>query len=88
VKSKRPNLGPFADDSRGRVAMTGADLVECNRTAQQLMQGSKGGFVFGPFQPVAVRREHVTVQKGGEREKVSDWERMATAFRPQYHNQG
>jgi transcription factor E2F7/8 len=88
VESKRPNLGPFADNSRGRVAMPGADLAEYNRSGQQLIQGSKGGFVFGPFQPVALRRESVTVQKGGEREKVSDWERMATTFRPQYHNQG
>ncbi|XP_078174324.1 DP-E2F-like 2 isoform X2 [Carex rostrata] len=87
VASKRPNLGPYSDDSRVKATVSGADLAECNRTAQQLIHGPKGGFVFGPFQPVPVKREYTTVQKGGERECVSDWETMANAFRPQYHNQ-
>ncbi|KAJ1696086.1 hypothetical protein LUZ63_004598 [Rhynchospora breviuscula] len=87
VESKRPNFNLLSDESKGRAAVLAADLAECNRTAQQLIQGPKGGFVFGPFQPVAVKSEYVAVQKGAEREKVSDWERMAAAFRPQYHNQ-
>ncbi|KAG9445844.1 hypothetical protein H6P81_011972 [Aristolochia fimbriata] len=52
------------------------------------MQQEKGsrGYVYGPFRPVPLT-------KGNDREKektgkrVHDWENLASAFRPRYHNQ-
>ncbi|KAJ3694662.1 hypothetical protein LUZ60_000039 [Juncus effusus] len=83
--SKRPNLGSFKESRPVKLGQ----LAECNMPAQQVRSSEKGGFVFGPFQPIGMKRENSSNSnvQSVDREKVKQWESMANAFRPQYHNQ-
>lgn len=86
VDLKRSRLNSAVDKKPNKMQMRSDDLKQCNLTAQTQLQDSKGGFVFGPFQPT------VAMKGGGDGQtsddKVRDWESLASSFRPQYHNQG
>ncbi|XP_020111096.1 E2F transcription factor-like E2FE isoform X1 [Ananas comosus] len=85
VDLKRNRLNSAVDKKPNKMQMRSDDLKQCNLTAQTQLQDSKGGFVFGPFQPT------VAMKGGGDGQtsddKVRDWESLASSFRPQYHNQ-
>ncbi|ERN18376.1 hypothetical protein AMTR_s00055p00218640 [Amborella trichopoda] len=49
---------------------------------QEQQQNTKG-VVFGPFAPACLPRENQNDVK-----KTQDWMKLATSYRPQYHNQG
>nr|XP_029121940.1 E2F transcription factor-like E2FE isoform X2 [Elaeis guineensis] len=83
---KRSKLNPPADKKPSKARLRTDDSKECNLMGQTQLQNSKGGYVFGPFQPDGVSKGSGDVEeKGGN--KLQDWESLASSFRPQYHNQ-
>ncbi|XP_072952821.1 E2F transcription factor-like E2FF isoform X2 [Typha angustifolia] len=82
---KRSRLSSSVDKKPNKVQLRNDNLRECNLTAQKQLQGTKGGYVFGPFRPVETKKVGGDGEKGGE--KFQDWESLASSFRPQYHNQ-
>ncbi|KAF0932579.1 hypothetical protein E2562_010459 [Oryza meyeriana var. granulata] len=74
---------------RAKLTSGGDILKNCKLSVQrQLGQGSKGGFVYGPFHPAGARKQEIDYGNKGQTNSVQDWESLAASFRPQYQNQG
>uniref|UniRef100_A0A0E0K529 E2F/DP family winged-helix DNA-binding domain-containing protein n=1 Tax=Oryza punctata TaxID=4537 RepID=A0A0E0K529_ORYPU len=74
---------------KAKLTQSGGDILKnCKVSVQkQLGQGSKGGFVYGPFHPSGARKQDLDNGNKGHTDSVQNWESLAASFRPQYQNQ-
>lgn len=75
---------------KAKLTQSGGEILKnCKLSVQkQLGQGSKGGFVYGPFHPAGARKQELDNGNKGHTDNVQNWESLAASFRPQYQNQG
>uniref|UniRef100_A0A0D3FAA4 E2F/DP family winged-helix DNA-binding domain-containing protein n=1 Tax=Oryza barthii TaxID=65489 RepID=A0A0D3FAA4_9ORYZ len=74
---------------KAKLTQSGGEILKnCKLSVQkQLGQGSKGGFVYGPFHPAGARKQELDNGNKGHTDNVQNWESLAASFRPQYQNQ-
>ncbi|KAK3159052.1 hypothetical protein QOZ80_2AG0145060 [Eleusine coracana subsp. coracana] len=73
-----------------KLVPSGSDILNsCKLSVQsRLGQGSRSGFVYGPFHPAGARKQVLDgANKSGQRERSENWESLSASFRPRYQNQ-
>ncbi|TVU28460.1 hypothetical protein EJB05_19977 [Eragrostis curvula] len=89
INMHRSNLDSTIQ-KKAKLAESGSDILKsCKLSVQsRLGQGSKSGFVYGPFHPASARKQEPgAANKSGQRERAEDWESLSASLRPQYQNQ-
>ncbi|KAL5212079.1 hypothetical protein ABZP36_022926 [Zizania latifolia] len=75
---------------KAKLSQGGGGILKDSKLSvqRQLGQGSKGGFVYGPFHPAGARKQELDIGNKRQTDSAQDWESLAASFRPQYQNQG